>query len=178
MPKLAKQGKHSWRPGFPNKKIPVKVVANELQAIERENGILEPEAVVKSAKAKNSPLHKFFTWDDTVAAQEYRLEQARGLIRAVIVEVKVENKSYNVRAYYNITDETEPRSYRAVSEITANQAHLDRVVERAWAELEAWQARYDNLVGLQVAVEHVRAALEKRPKKVKRKSVSHRGARV
>jgi len=176
--KITKQGKHSWRPGFPNKKIPVKVVANELKAIERENGILEPEAVVKAAKIKSSPLHEFFIWDDTIAAQEYRLEQARGLIRAVIVEVKVENKSYKVRAYYNVTDETEPRAYRAVSEITANQAHLDRVVERAWTELEAWQARYDNLAALQVAVEHVRVALEKRPKKVKRKSTSHRGARV
>jgi hypothetical protein len=37
--------------------------------------------VVGEATPKNAPLHPHFEWDDTKAAQEHRLEQARHMIR-------------------------------------------------------------------------------------------------
>ena len=37
---------------------------------------ISPEEVLEKAKDKNSELHKCFEWDDTVAANKYRLQQA------------------------------------------------------------------------------------------------------
>ena len=50
---------------------------------DRDDGNLTPEALVADARNKKSPLHDAFEWDDGIAAQHWRLEQARALIRAM-----------------------------------------------------------------------------------------------
>lgn len=42
---------------------------------------LQAAEVVEAARPKNSPLHSHFEWDDSAAAAEHRLNQARQLIR-------------------------------------------------------------------------------------------------
>ncbi len=59
-----------------------------LASLER-GGRLSPEDVLRSAASTNSPLHDYFEWDDSAAAQKHRLEQARQLIRSVRVVVEV-----------------------------------------------------------------------------------------
>ena len=77
-----------------------------LQKLAQEHGQLTPEIVIDYASPQNSPLHKFFQWDDSKAAELYRLEQARGLIRRIKVEyVTEETKTVTVRAYHCITPE-------------------------------------------------------------------------
>lgn len=44
---------------------------------------LTPSLVVESAKPRSSPLHDEFEWDDKKAGYEYRLAQARTLIRVI-----------------------------------------------------------------------------------------------
>jgi len=51
------------------------------------DGVLNPESVVEAAKNPNSSMHGQFNWDDTEAAHEYRLSQARALIKRVKVNV-------------------------------------------------------------------------------------------
>lgn len=59
-------------------------VAVALERIERENGgVLEPRTVWMSARSESHPLHRKFTWNDTKAADKWRDEEARRLIRAV-----------------------------------------------------------------------------------------------
>lgn len=48
-------------------------------------GELTPQAVVADAKAKNSPLHPVFEWDNGKAGAKWRLHQARNLLRSVEV---------------------------------------------------------------------------------------------
>lgn len=52
---------------------------------------LTPNKVVEIAKDPESPLHGHFCWDDNEAAHQYRLEQARSLIRVVRIEIIREN---------------------------------------------------------------------------------------
>lgn len=66
-------------------------VRNRLVELSAENGgVLTPEAVVKDAKKKDSPLHDQFEWDVKKAAYQYWLDQARTLIRSVRVSVTEE----------------------------------------------------------------------------------------
>ena len=58
-------------------------VAKALADLHQQNDGLRPSEVVAAAKPKTSPLHCEFTWDDTKAAHEYRLNEARHLIRVV-----------------------------------------------------------------------------------------------
>lgn len=61
-------------------------VVTELKRIYERDGKLRTTAVVSEAKKKTSPLHPEFEWDDSKAGEEYRLIQARQLIRSVRIE--------------------------------------------------------------------------------------------
>lgn len=58
-----------------------------LQTLERETGRLLPDDVIEAARDPSSPLHPYFTWDDTEAAIKQRRHEARQLIRRVKIEI-------------------------------------------------------------------------------------------
>lgn len=72
--------------------------------IER-SGELTPERVVDAAADEKNPLHGYFTWDDDEAAHQYRLWEARRLIRSVKVVVEVEDRTIQVPKYVHDTRE-------------------------------------------------------------------------
>lgn len=49
--------------------------------------LLTPQTVVEAARDPRSSLHSQFEWDDGVAGEAYRLQQARALIKRVRVDV-------------------------------------------------------------------------------------------
>lgn len=75
---------YKWRAGF---RAPVKAedAIPRLVALRKRKGALAPSDVVADARAKTSPLHECFEWKDSVAAEQYRLLQARQLIGALVM---------------------------------------------------------------------------------------------
>lgn len=65
--------------------VPVDVVVQELQRHRATYGAVRPQAVVDDAEPEDAPLHPVFQWDEAKAANEFRLIQARNLVRAVHV---------------------------------------------------------------------------------------------
>lgn len=74
---------HRFRAGARTGGISANVAGAELDRLNKKHNGLTPECVLDSAKAKTSPLHPVFEWDDSKAGREYRLDQARKLIRNV-----------------------------------------------------------------------------------------------
>lgn len=119
-----------------------RAVANELQKIYDENGELTAPLVLSEAASPSSPLHRHFEWDDSVAGQKYRLEQARDLIRSVRIEVLDDSPSgpRRVRAYLNAVDES-GRSYRRTEDVVANDRLRSDVMASWEREINALKAR-------------------------------------
>lgn len=68
-------------------------VLDELRKIaKRRRGLLRPRHVIDAASDPDSPLHGRFTWDDEKAADEYRLWQARELLKQYWVVEEVSHK--------------------------------------------------------------------------------------
>lgn len=63
-------------------------VARAISALENIHGQLTPELVLDAALDPASPLHKAFEWNDERAGHQYRIEQARALIRTVRYEYR------------------------------------------------------------------------------------------
>lgn len=77
--------KFSIRDGARVSGVSADVLADELGRLhDRNDGLLATD-VLDSARPKDSPLHPAFEWDDGVAAEAYRLNQARHIIRAVVI---------------------------------------------------------------------------------------------
>ena len=132
---------YSWKDQF-SYKIPAEVVGKEFEKLERKNGGVTRENVLDSARSSNSPLHELFEWNDTVAAEQYRLQQATTLICALHIEVdSQDDEPQKLRAYVNVGDE---RSGRFINIDTAfqNNETRDIVLERALRELKAFEKKY------------------------------------
>ena len=64
-----------------------------------KHGTLTPDLVVRAARAESSPLHQCFEWDDSAAAQAWREEQARTLIRSIRVEITTDTVTISTVRY-------------------------------------------------------------------------------
>ncbi len=127
-----------------------KVCGVRLTAIEKKYGQITPEIVVQDAKPINSPLHKYFEWDNFKAAEAYRIEQAGYIIRSIEV-ITGDGDSIQVRAFHSIriADEGEVGSeYHSLPVVMQNEKYRVEVVAQAKRELEAWRKKYKDLTEL------------------------------
>lgn len=112
---------------------------------QRHKGELTPKDVLDDAKNHNSPLHSFFEWNDGEAAEQYRLQQARGLIRSVVaIYISEEKPAVRTRAYVHIK-ESGASHYRETTHAMSQKATRDQVLRQAWQELNNWRRRYTHL---------------------------------
>jgi hypothetical protein len=113
---------------------------------EKHGGSLTPEIVLNDAKRAKSPLHPFFIWDDSEAAQKYRLYQASYLIRKIKVEYEVsENKTVRVRAYHNVRPDESDEVSRAgvyVGIETAMTSYKDQLLAQCRRDMQAFRTKY------------------------------------
>ena len=121
------------------------IVGEELERIKnKKSGHLSAEAVVAAAKAKKSPLHQYFNWDDNSAAAQFRLNQARNLINAVKVEVtSVKKKPVSVRAFVHLKKNGD--GYQGIVDVLSDEEKTHKLLHQALDEALSWKARYEEL---------------------------------
>lgn len=115
----------------------------ELEAIRRKNpqGLLVPREVVAAARSKKSTLHGEFTWDDGKAAEKYREEEARTLIRAYVTyEPRVERQA---RGYVSVpSDRTEGGGYRQTGAAISRAGYAAEMFAEIAARIAGMRASY------------------------------------
>lgn len=148
-------------------KIRQSAIRDELERLARANhGKLRPEAVVEAARSDTSPLHCSFTWDDTKAAQQYRLWQARQLINAVVVYEPAKDGSHIARpVFVSLTTDrgAAGAGYRLLAEVLSDDEHRQRLLIDACGEMQAFRLKYRRLQALArvfEAMADVEAAIE------------------
>ena len=127
----------------PRRKMTPEVIG-ALRAMEgRTNGQLDPREVVREAEDPQSPLHPFFEWDNDAAAEAWRLEQARVLIRRVKFEVQIEDRQVRTVRYV-----AEPRTDEAMYASLPKVRRPDHVASVMAAELARIVGNVDRALGI------------------------------
>jgi len=134
--------------------IPAEVVGKHFEKLEKEEGSLTSKIVLDSARAEESPIHSLFEWDDSVAAEQYRLRQATQLICNLTVEVETEERPIECRAYMDVS-EAKTGSFVNVKSAFQVEETRDIVLKRALNELIAFKTKYKNLLELQTVFEAI-----------------------
>lgn len=135
---------YDWKDGS-YKGGDARVVGERLEAIRvAHGGGLAPRNVVVDARDPASPLHRYFEWRDNVAALKYRENQARDLIRSVVVCYD-ESPNNPVPAFVCVAKGDEFHPYQATNIALANTESRDYVLEQAMKELQAWKKKYRHL---------------------------------
>jgi len=129
----------------------------------RHNGVLEPGHIVDAARDEASPMHPHFEWDDATAAEAYREDQARELVRSLTVDISKSNlETKPIRAFVNVETGGD-RGYVSTHTAMSSQELRKQVIERAWSELEAWRRRHAELTELGRIFSMVDAGIEALP---------------
>lgn len=120
-------------------KANAQAVYDEIQQI---GDTYTPEQIVEKATDESTELHKCFEWDDSAAAHKYRLSQAQGIIRClVVVNEKVEDKELpTVRAI--VSTNMRENTYEPVRITIRNVDSYERLKAEAFRELEAFRKKY------------------------------------
>lgn len=122
----------------------VKVI-KELNRLSATNGgLLMPEVVVEAAKPKTSPLHKHFEWNNTKAAAQHRLWQARQLISVCVTILPGETEPMQCFSSLS-TDRGNGGGYRTTVEVLSNEDMRQQLLQDALHDMNSFQRRYASL---------------------------------
>ncbi len=118
---------------------------DQLTAIRDERGSLTPALVVDAARDPEHPLHSRFEWDDGVAAEKWRLEQASQLLRVVKLPPDPARPS-DLRAFVAVKGKDSHRAEYVPTETAMADEFARRLVladmEREW---KALRRRYQHM---------------------------------
>ena len=143
---------YTWRDGARLQKgasVPAQRVGDHLELLrDRNGGELTPDQVVDDASDPTSPLNPLFEWSDTEAAHQYRLHQARQIIRSVIIRYRETGggPARTTHAFVHITADSRQPFYTNSAVAMADPALRAKAIRQAWNELQAFRRRYQELI--------------------------------
>jgi len=115
-------------------------VAKELLALERNGLIRAKEAVEWARRHPRSDLHAALEWDDSTAAELYRIQQVRSLIAIFIEPV------HQTRQFVSLSiDRVEGGGYRRIESVMNTPTLRQTLLEDALHDLERAKEKYQML---------------------------------
>jgi len=135
-------------------------ISDELERIKNaNNGIIEPKLVVAYARNPQTALHNRFEWDDTEAAERWRLHQARNIIRLefryvdkkatdqskIILDITSRIKTRNVvRAFVSLTTKRKGQDagYRDIYDVISDDEMREQLLEDAKKDMAIFRRKY------------------------------------
>ena len=157
--------KAHWANGTPYKANPDAAYTAIMDLKARHHGVIQPRVLVDEARDPTHPLHNEFEWDDTLAAEAWREEQARHIIIAIRIE-RIDGPTLPpIRVFIperRVNPDAETKRYVHVREIRGTDTELqrERDVRNAVESLHMWLRRYQEWPELSGLVEWVAEALD------------------
>jgi hypothetical protein len=143
------------------------VVGETLSAIQEKRGGLRPSEIVEEARPVESPIHACFEWDESEAAQKYRLWQARQLISCVVM-VRESPELPPVRAFVNVRQAAEDsqegqkdsRVYLPLETVLASPDLRQQAINAIKSDIASLRRKMVSFERLASAIHHIDAIEE------------------
>jgi len=121
-----------------------------MEAMEADGFPVTPARLVLRAKDPASPLHRYFQWNDSVAAQEWRKSQAEKLIRSLAVVTVNNGVETKIRSHFSVrltppeeaAQSVNARHYISVREARSDPETREEVLQQALKECRSWMSKY------------------------------------
>ena len=125
-------------------KVSAQVVGELIDELTSKGKEVTPELLVELSRDPSSPTHNEFEWDDTVAAQKYRTEQARLLIAHIrVIKEDEHEEEYKIRAFVSTPGRNSV--YVPLQDALNNESYRDHLLKQAKADSEIFLAKYRRL---------------------------------
>ena len=136
--------------GFMKFKADAQKCFDEVQTLGEE---YTPHEVLDLARDPKTELHKCFDWDDSSAAEKWRIQQARFVCNSFTVVV--ETTKGEEKAYRLVQHDHDEKVYRPVTFTVRNEGQYASLLRKAKAELAAFKNRYKSIVELENVIEEI-----------------------
>ena len=133
----------------------------------RNGGVFDPAGFMREVQeqGKNHPAFDWFTWDDTAAAENWRVEQARRFAQGlkVIFEIQqVGGGTVRIGAPALISPIENRKDGGGYKVMSLSDRDLDELRSQALMDLRSWERRYSIvLLRSQLQVNALRSDIEK-----------------
>ena len=125
-------------------KVSAQVVGDLIDELSSKGTEVTPELLVELSRDPSSPTHDEFEWDDSVAAEKYRTEQARLLIAHIrVVKEDEQEDEYKVRAFVSAPGRNSV--YVPLQSALSNDEYREHLLKQAKADSEIFLAKYRRL---------------------------------
>lgn len=130
--------------------VNAEVAGKELSRISAKYGKMEAKNIVDESRDVNAPLHSCFEWRDDVAAEKFREDQARHIVRLLVVtEDKVE-QAEPVRAFVHVQG-----SYQPTKKVIQIKDAREEMLQNAINEMRWFSHKYAVLSELRPVLEEI-----------------------
>jgi hypothetical protein len=126
-----------------------------LDSIAQRDGGIKPNVIVEEARGPEALLHSCFVWDDIEAAQKYRVDQARSIIRNLVVVYASEdnrNEPSRTRAFVHVVTQVDGEDkdsrYLDIKTVLNDTQMRSDLLEQAKRELISFKTKYEGFMEL------------------------------
>lgn len=121
-------------------------VAGEVCERLEAQGRLTPSDLVDESRAEDAPLHGMFTWDDSVAAEKWRMHEARHIIHCLVTVVTESVEPVApVRAFVSIAEGEEKPKFERIDYVLRSESSRSIMLLDAKRDAIAFQRKYGQL---------------------------------
>ena len=130
---------YKWKTNY--HKVDAETAGKEFERIKAKCG-LTAEAVVNESRNPKAKLHKEFEWNDFVAAEKFRVEQARHMIADIVIEADAPTGSTVTRGFVKLARGEE---YEQIKDVLVDVEKTNRLLDQAKTELRWFREKYATL---------------------------------
>lgn len=143
--------------------VSARIVGAEMEKIEKRDGQVTSRSLLEAGRPEDSALHKLFEWDDSKAAELYRLKQATDVITHIHIVVE-EKPEQPYRAFVNIQESSgqiESGRFINIRSAMENEETRRIVLNTAISEAKRFSQKYASYKELSEVFEAIEVAAER-----------------
>lgn len=160
--------KYSFRSGAVSHGVSAQTVGEVLEGIEARGEEITSESFLEESRPEDAPTHKIFCWDDTLAAEKWRLHESKNILNHLDVEYvmvtqedsvtevdvietsEIPNVPIKSIAYVNVNPKKfgQKALFVPVERAMKDKEMRSQVLANALSELKSFRKKYSTLTEL------------------------------
>ena len=136
---------YAWKSGaqFP---VSAKTAAETILSLRRtlNKDTVTAKELLDASRDENAPLHPCYEWNDSIAAENYRLVQSGQIIRSIEVVIVKNDEPVKTRGFVNVV-QVAPKhqgEYAPIEIALVKDNYRKQFLKNALDELRAFQRKY------------------------------------
>jgi hypothetical protein len=147
----------NWRLESLAKGIDPDLAEKEFKKIEKKFGKITPETVLEAARSRKALFHSLFEWEDSTAAEQYRLQQARTIINNIEITIISDGEEKAYPMFEIVPNDDGGRQYKNIESLSFNE--IEYVKDQTLRTLIAAKTKLANYKTFDKVIEHIQEAV-------------------